>query len=188
MNTDNIQFIPSDELLQQRPHLKEYLDELERIQNRYFQSHPEEDEDEVTFFGLGRLGLRHLGVIRSQIAHLPAKRERTVWQQHLRNMAVEKGLSFVKKEDLPTIKSAYEEILSSPSLLQALIDQKDSHNAKVKDSLPMRKVLLEKSLGQLKNYCNWLHSEFDIHLVYVYAIDSLRTNVSAQFDSNSGIV
>ena len=187
MNTDNIQFLPSNELLQQKPHLKEYLDDLERLQSRYLQEHPEEDEDEVQLLGVGRLGLRHLGVIRSHMAHIPVKRDRSIWQQHLRNMAVEKGLSFVKKDDLPAIKSAYEEIVRSPPLLQALIDQRDSHNSKVRDSLPMRKVLLEKSLGQLKNYCDWLLSEFDVHLVYVYAIDSIRANVSAQFGCNSGI-
>ncbi|OBZ80285.1 hypothetical protein A0J61_11667, partial [Choanephora cucurbitarum] len=62
MNTNNIQFLPSNELLQQKPHLKEYLDDLERLQSRYLQEHPEEDEDEVQLLGVGRLGLRHLGV------------------------------------------------------------------------------------------------------------------------------
>ncbi|OBZ86853.1 hypothetical protein A0J61_05098 [Choanephora cucurbitarum] len=114
-----------------------------------------------------RLGLRYLGVIRSHMAHLPVKRDRSIWQEHLRNMVVEKALSFVEKDDLQAIKSAYEEI--------------------VRDSLPMRKVLLEKSLGQLKNYYDWLLSEFDVHLVYVYAIDSIRANVSAQFGCNSEI-
>ncbi|KAI8326666.1 hypothetical protein EDC96DRAFT_550198, partial [Choanephora cucurbitarum] len=110
MNTDNIQLLPSDELLQQRPHLKEYLNDLERMQNRYLQEHPEEDEDEVQLFGAGRLGFRHLDALRSHIAHLPVKRKRSVWQQHLHNMAVQRGLSFANNDDLPVISSAYEEI------------------------------------------------------------------------------
>ncbi|KAI8326779.1 hypothetical protein EDC96DRAFT_550081 [Choanephora cucurbitarum] len=100
-------------------------------------------------------------------------------------MAVQRGLSFANNDDLPVISSAYEEIVRDPSLLQALIDQRDAYNSEAKDSVTMKNVILEKSLGQLKKYCDWLHSEFDVHLVYVFAIDFIRVNSSADFVYNS---
>ncbi|KAI8326570.1 hypothetical protein EDC96DRAFT_593144 [Choanephora cucurbitarum] len=128
-------------------------DDLERMQNRYLQEHFEKNENEVQLFGAGRLGFRHLDVLRSHITHLPVKRDR--------------------ERSFP---------LASSHRLKRCLRLRGERQRNCE----------EGGTGEIigpaeKKYCDWLHSEFDVHLVHVFAIDSIRANSSADFVCNSGV-
>ncbi|KAI8358522.1 hypothetical protein BD560DRAFT_194735 [Blakeslea trispora] len=183
-----MQFLPTENLLQEKPYVKAMLDKLECSLRQFLVEHPEEDEEEMRRMAIGKLGLPYLNDFKTKFARIPVARKRSVWQQHLSNMSVERGLSFKKKEDLPNILSSYQEITNGPpSSLQALVDQTNAYNAKDKQTLPVREAILTKALANLRSYSNWLLAEFDVHMMHVYAIDDAKADDRFLCYSNSDV-
>ncbi|KAI8369092.1 hypothetical protein BD560DRAFT_447238 [Blakeslea trispora] len=158
-----MQFLPTENLLQEKPYVKAMLDKLECSLRQFLVEHPVEDEEEMRRMAIGKLSLPHLNNFKTKFARIPVK------------------------EDLPAIWSSYQEITNSPpSSLQALVDQTNAYNAKDKQTLPVKEAILTKALANLRSYSIWLLAEFDVHMMHVYAIDDAKADDRFLCYSNSG--
>ncbi|KAI8359209.1 hypothetical protein EDC96DRAFT_513850 [Choanephora cucurbitarum] len=181
-------FTPSEQTLQEKPHLKSYLEELEELQKKFFENHPEEDKQKVQLYGVGRLAPQMIPIVKSVFVPLKIRRRRNRWQQYLHNSR-KKGLHFRRPDDYKKIRRTYKDLVDkkAPELVE-LEKETQAFNCTVSQvSESSTSQLLANSIQQMKGFCKWLLSEFNTHVVIIYATDRTELPDVSEWYANSAV-
>ncbi|KAI8336855.1 hypothetical protein EDC96DRAFT_523782 [Choanephora cucurbitarum] len=181
-------FTPSEQTLQEKPHLKSYLEELEELQKKFFENHPEEDKQKVQLYGVGRLAPQMIPMVKSVFVPLKIRRRRNRWQQYLHNSR-KKGLHFRRPDDYKKIRRTYKDLVDkkAPELVE-LEKETQAFNCTVSQvSESSTSQLLANSIQQMKGFCKWLLSEFNTHVVIIYATDRTELPDVSEWYANSAV-
>ncbi|KAI8322818.1 hypothetical protein EDC96DRAFT_596276 [Choanephora cucurbitarum] len=106
---------PSEQTLQEKPHLKSYLEELEELRRQFFENRTEEDKQKVQLYGVGRLAPQMIPMVKSVFVSLKIRRRRNRWQQYLHNSR-KKGLHFRRPDDYKKIRRTYKDLIDKKAL------------------------------------------------------------------------
>ena len=165
-------FFPTDKQLEERPHLRAHLLQLEELQQQYFRDHPEEDHDEVRFFEVGQLGRPHVAEFRESFVNLNLKRRRNCWNQFVSNKKTE-NLLISNPEHQSLIKAQYDDVKANEQDFQELIKQTDEFNAQAPSvSVPVRIAIHQKQMKALQKLCDWFFKEYKTHIVLFFSAEA----------------
>ncbi|KAI8328260.1 hypothetical protein EDC96DRAFT_530788 [Choanephora cucurbitarum] len=181
-------FTPSEQTLQEKPHFKRYLEELEELQRKFFEKHPEEDKQKVQLYGVGRLASQRIPMVKSVFVPLKIRRRRNRWQQYLHNSRM-KGLHFRRPDDFKEIRRTYKDLVDkiAPELAE-LEKETQAFNCTVSQvSESSTSQLLANNIQQMKGFCKWLLSEFSTHVVIIFATDRAELPDVSEWYANSAV-
>ncbi|KAI8329032.1 hypothetical protein EDC96DRAFT_529938 [Choanephora cucurbitarum] len=181
-------FTPSEQTLQEKPHLKSYLEELEELQKKFFENHPEEDKQKVQLYGVGPSGSPDDPYGQVCLCSSEDKKKRNRWQQYLHNSR-KKGLHFRRPDDYKKIRRTYKDLVDkkAPELVE-LEKETQAFNCTVSQvSESSTSQLLANSIQQMKGFCKWLLSEFNTHVVIIYATDRTELPDVSEWYANSAV-
>ncbi|KAI8326903.1 hypothetical protein EDC96DRAFT_130628 [Choanephora cucurbitarum] len=181
-------YFPTDEQLEERPHLRAHLLQIKELQEKYFSEHPDEDHDEIRLFEAGQCGGPLVAEFHDTIVKLDIrKKKRTRWNQFNSNKR-EENLSFRNPEHQSLIKAQYQELKADEQMLQLLDQQTEQYNEKIEsEAIQTRPLILKKQMKQLKKLCDWLHLNFKTHIALFYATDATELMQRVGCYYNSGI-
>lgn len=166
-------FFPTDKQLEERPHLRAHLLQLEELQQQYFRDHPEEDHDEVRFFEVGHLARPLVAEFSESFVEIDFKRRRrNCWNQFVSNKKTE-NLLISNPEHQSLIKAQYDDVKANEQDFQELIKQTDEFNAQATSvSVPVRIAIHQKQMKALQKLCDWFFKEYKTHIVLFFSAEA----------------